>query len=151
MKTLQFSIFLMLFIVSVQADAQVQPKEPDYNKPLLFADLPSVMDIKRADLDNLLSLPVGTNTSTLLTPEFLVKGTVVSRSDETASGVISIVIRLVNRPGSTLCISRVRAEEGSFKFIGRILSLDNSDVLEIAGNYDKYVLQKKHLYDIVNE
>lgn len=142
----------MLFIIFSQAHAQVSPvKEPDYNKPTLFADLPDVMDLNLNELEMLIALPMGGSTTNIFSETFPLKGVVVSRSGDAASDIKSVVIRLVNRPGSTFCISKVKTESGQYRFIGRIISMNNSDAFEIARLDDKYVLQKKHLYDLVNE
>ena len=153
MKTLFTSIFSMLFILCSQAQIQGNSpvKEPDYNKPKMFADLPEVMELKITDLELLIGLPMGGSINSVLADGFPMKGVVVSRSGEATSDVKSVVIRLVNRPGSTFCISQVRTDGGQTKFIGRVISMNNSDAFEIARLDDKYVLRKKHLYDLVNE
>lgn len=142
----------MLFFTFSQVHAQVSPiKEPDYNKPKLFADLPDVMNLDVNELESLIALPMGGTTTEIFTESFPLKGIVVSRSGDAGSDIKSVVIRLVNRPGSTFCISKVKIESGQYRFIGRIISMNNSDAFEIARLDDKYVLQKKHLYDLVNE
>ena len=151
MKTLVTSILSMLFIFISQAQAQSPVKEPDYNKPLLFADLPEVMEIHASDLETLIAIPMGGNINSVLSEYFPIKGIVVSRSGEEASDVKTVVIRLVNRPGSTFCISKVKTETGAYVFIGRVISMNNSDAFEIAKIDNRYVLQKKHLFDLVNE
>jgi hypothetical protein len=152
MKTLVTSILSMLFIICSQAHAQVNlVKEPDYNKPQLFADLPKVLDLNITDLELLIALPMGGSISSVLAENFPLKGVVVSKSGDVNADVRSVVIRLVNRPGSTFCLSKIKNETGQYKFIGRVLSMNNSDAFEIAKLDDRYVLQKKNLYDIVNE
>lgn len=153
MKTLFTGIFSMLFIFYSQAQVQGNSpvKEPDYNKPKMFADLPDVMELKITDLELLIGLPMGGNINSVLADGFSLKGVVVSRSGDATSDVRSVVIRLVNRPGSTFCISQVKTEGGQIKFIGRVMSMNNSDAFEIALVENKYVLRKKHLYDLVNE
>ena len=153
MKTLFTGIFSMLFIFCSQAQVQGNSplKEPDYNKPKMFADLPDVMELKTTDLEVLIDLPMGGNINSVMVDGFPMKGVVVSKSGEATSAVRSIVIRLINRPGSTFCISQVKTEGGQMKFIGRVMSMNNSDAFEIAMLDDRYVLRKKHLYDLVNE
>ena len=153
MKTLFTSIFSMLFILFSQAQIQGNSpvKEPDYNKPKLFADLPEVMELKTSDLELLIDLPMGGNINSVMVEGFPMKGVVVSRSGEATSAVRSVVIRLINRPGSTFCVSKVKTEGGQTKFIGRVISMNNSDAFEIAMLDDKYVLRKMHLFDLVNE
>jgi hypothetical protein len=153
MKTLFTGIFSMLFIFFSQAQIQgTSPvKEPDYNKPKMFADLPDVMELKITDLELLIDLPMGGSISSVIIDGFPMKGIVVSKSGDATSVVRSVVIRLINRPGSTFCISQVKTDNGQTKFIGRVISMNNSDAFEIAMLDDKYVLRKKHLYDLVNE
>ena len=153
MRTIFTSIFSMLFILFSQAQVQGNSpvKEPDYNKPKMFADLPEVMELKTADLELLVDLPMGGNINSVMVDGFPMKGVVVSKSGDAASAVKSIVVRLINRPGSTFCVSKVKTENGQTKFIGRVISMNNSDAFEIALLDDKYVLRKLHLFDLVNE
>src|SRR5687767_5632975 len=125
MKTLFTGIFSMLFILFSQAQIQGNSpvKEPDYNKPKMFADLPEVMELKTTDLEYLIALPMGGNINSVLVDGFPMKGVVVSKSGEETSDVRSVVIRLMNRPGSTFCISQVKTEGGQIKFIGRVISM----------------------------
>jgi hypothetical protein len=153
MRTIFTGIFSMLFILFSQGQVQGNSpvKEPDYNKPKMFADLPEVMELKTTDLELMIDLPMGGNINSFMVDGFPMKGVVVSKSGEPTSDVRSVVIRLMNRPGSTFCVSKVKTENGETKFIGRVISMNNSDAFEIALVNDKYVLRKMHLFDLVNE
>jgi hypothetical protein len=151
MKPIFTCIFSMLFILFSQGQGNSPVKEPDYNKPKMFADLPEVMNINTSELESLIALPMGGSIQSVLADAFPLKGIVVSRSGDATTSVRSIVIRLINRPGSTFCISQVKTDDGQVKFIGRVMSMNNSDAFEIAKLNDQYVLRKKHLYDLVNE
>jgi hypothetical protein len=76
---------------------------------------------------------------------------VVSKSDPIDPKVKSVVIRSTNRLGATMTFTRVTKEDGSYSYLGRIISYKNSDAYEFAQENGSYVLVKKHLYDLFNE
>lgn len=145
---------LLLFFSLLQASAQdhsLPLNEPDYNKPKLFADLPQKMNLRTAGLDNLFTTALGTSISVRVSDNLTWEGTVVSRSDAADAGSKSVVIRSTNRPGATFTFTRTQKADGSFAYLGRIMSRSNGDAYEIVQEDGQYVLSKKSLYDLMNE
>jgi hypothetical protein len=149
LKTSAIGVLLSLFVLRASAQEQIPLKDPDYNKPHLFDDLPQKMKLRMTDLEGLLNLSVGASVKVFLADNFQFKGTVVSsaRGSET---VRSVVVRSQDRKGATLTVTQT-LKEGAFKYIGRIISLENGDAFDIVKENDEYVLQKKNLYDIISE
>jgi hypothetical protein len=153
MKTIRQLVCGSVFLLGVIcADAQPLPiNEPDYFKPQVFAHLPKVMDLNIPDLETLFSIPVGGTVNRNISPLLPIKGTVVSKSDPFNNKVQSVVVRSAVQRSVVFTFSKVQEEDGSFRYLGRIMSLENSDAYEIEFENNKYVLKRKHLYDIINE
>ncbi len=154
LKTVSLSVLLSILFLNASAQGNSNPpvvREPDYNQPKLFADAPDKFSVDLSALQALLEVPVGQSVNVPLTGTFRMIGTVVSKSDPADPSVKSVVIRSTNRQGATMTFTRVTKEDGSFSYLGRILSYKNSDAYEFAIENGSYVLVKKHLYDLFNE
>jgi hypothetical protein len=154
MKILKASAICVLFSIcyfSSSAQDELPLNEPDYNKPHLFSDMPQKMKLRISNLEDLLDLPVGASVKTLITDNFNFHGIVVSTSDAANTTVKSVVIRSTNRKGATLTFTKTIKPDGTVKYLGRIMSLKNGDAFEIVKENDQYILQKKILYDLINE
>lgn len=125
--------------------------EPNQNKPQLFTDMPQKMKLRISDLEDLLELPVGTSIKTFIAENFNFHGTVVSKSDPSHKDVKSVVIKSTNRKDATLTFTKTIRPDGTVRYLGRIVSFKNGDAFEIVKENDHYVLQKKTLYELVNE
>jgi hypothetical protein len=157
MKTLKTITACALFSLSffysgAQEELRIN-NEPDYNKPKLFADLPQKMNLTVSDMESLFDLPVGTPVMAKLTKNFPFKGIIVSRSGDAGTTVRSVVIKSTTntRLGAVFTFTKIRKEDGSFVYGGRILSRESSDAYEIVKEKDEYVLQKKNYYEMVRE
>ena len=150
LKPTAFCVFLCLsFLLSRSQNQNIPLNEPDRNKPQLFADLPSKMNLRISETENLLKLSVDSPVTVLLADNFLFKGMVVSKSvDPTVS---SIVLRSTNRQGAIFTFTKRLNDEGGFTYLGRIMSKNNGDVFEISQENGQYILQKKNLYDMISE
>ena len=154
MKSLKTAATLaLLFFLHGQADAQNAPplNQPDYNKPKLFADLPDKLSLNVSGIDALLALAVGSPVNSAIANGLPVVGTVVSKSDEASTSVRSVVIKSTSRQGAIITFTRIRKEDGSILYSGRIVSQKAGDAFEIAKEGNLYVLRKKGLYDLINE
>ena len=147
------AIFFLLCFCSINVAAQKENliNEPDYNKPKLFADLPQKFDVNIPALETLLDLPEGQNINFPITQNKRYQGVVVSKSNPTDTSVKSVVINSTNKQGATFTFTRIRNEDGSFDYIGRIISYKNSDAFELVKEEGSYRLVKRHLYDLFNE
>jgi hypothetical protein len=156
MKTLKFTATCALFFLSFlysNAQENLRINQPDYNKPKLFADLPQRMNITVSDMESLFDLPVGTAVMAKLTKDFPFKGTIVSRSGNVEDQVRSVVIKSTTntRLGAVLTFTKIRKEDGSFIYRGRIISKESIDAYEIVNENGQYILQKKNYYEMVRE
>jgi len=124
---------------------------PDYNKPKLFSDLPDKFPVDVKTLEPLFDVEEGKLVNIRLTGPFNYHGTVVSRSNTQNLSVRSVVIKSINRQGAVLTFTRTQNTDGTYSYIGRILSHKHSDAFEIEEEKGQYLLVKKHLYDIFNE
>jgi hypothetical protein len=154
MKILKTSVICALLCAcyfTSSAQEELPINEPNYSKPHLFPDLPQKMKLRISNLENLLELPVGAAVQTFVADNFNFLGTVVSRSDAAIANVQSVVIKCINRKGATLTFTKTVGTDGTIKYLGRIMSLKNGDAFEIVKENDEYILQKKTLYEIINE
>jgi hypothetical protein len=149
LKTSAIGVLLTLFVLRVSAQESIYLKDPDYNKPHLFDDLPQKMKLRMTDLEGLLNLSVGASVKVFLADNFQFKGTIVS-SAKGSETVRSVVVRSSDRKGATLTVTQT-LKDGIFKYLGRIISLENGDAFDIVKENNEYVLEKKNLYDIISE
>lgn len=151
LKSGALCVLLTVAVMSSKAQEAPALKEPDYNKPKLFADLPQKITLDLTPIAPLLDAPVGEQVNVHLGGNFNYRGTIISKSDPSDAAVKSIVIKATNRLGAILTLTQVRNADGGVSYIGRILSRDHSDAYDIRFEEGKYVLAKKHLYDLINE
>jgi hypothetical protein len=135
--------------------AQAQPtkklplNEPDYNRPKLFADLPDRIDFNPTDLLNLFELQPGQPVNVTIGTGFIFAGDLISKSIDNHSS--SVVLLSTNRPGARLVFTRIKGENNSVKYLGRIISFKHGDCYEIASENDHYYFKKKSIYDVISE
>ena len=152
LKTGALCVLLHAFALSSAAQKNNYPlSEPDYNKPKLFDDLPQKFQLDIQVLEALLDLPEGQTISVPLAKGQRFQGSVVSKSNPSDTTLKSVVIKSSNKVGAVFTFTRLRNEDGSFFYQGRILSHKHSDAFEIQFEEGKYYLNKKHLYDLFNE
>ena len=154
MKTLKAAVLCVLLSLSfTDSFAQVvhSVKEPDANKPKIFADLPSKISFNIHMFEVLLATQVGAKVNLLIAPGFNFQGSVVSKSDDSDTRVSSIVIRCTNRSGATLTFTRISNGDGTFSYNGRILSMKHSDAFEITMENGQFSLVKKEFDDLLME
>lgn len=154
MKIIRIGTLCMLlnaFALSAASQNKYPLSEPDHNKPALFDDLPSKLPFDIKIVDALLDIPEGQPLSIPLSKTLRLQGTVVSKSDPQDPNLKSIVIKSTNRLGASFTLSRLRNEDGSFSYQGRIISFKHGDAFEIQLEDGQYILAKKKLYDLVSE
>jgi len=123
--------------------------EPDYTKPKLFADLPDRIDFNPNDLLKLFELQAGQSVSVKFDSSFIFAGDLVSKSHDNRSS--SVVLRSTNRPGARLVFTRIKGENNSVRYLGRIISFKHGDCYEIVSENDHYYFKKKSIYDVISE
>lgn len=145
------AVCLLVSICFISANAQVhRSSKLDYEKPELFSDLPKQVELTITTLETLLDLPAGQNINIPL-GRYSLQGIIVSKSDHNDITVKTVVVRSINRKGATLTFTRVRKEDGSFSYSGRMFSYNHGDAFEIAFENERYILTKKKTLDIINE
>ena len=145
---------LLILFVCVNSSAQkpsVPVREPDYNKPSLFQNLPEKINCRVNDLAALLGTEVGKPVSFSFSNNIIFQGIVSSVATKFENSLQSIVIRSTNFPGAALSFSKLIGEDGSISYVGRIISFQHGDAYEIVKESDQYYFIKKGFYDLVNE
>lgn len=125
--------------------------EPDLNKPMLFQNLPSDVQVTPEELTNLLTYEVGEMVSINLSPVFQFQGRVVSTASKYENTIQSIVIALANYNGARLTFSKLTHPGQPTTYTGRIISFQHGDLFELVFRDNQYYFVKKKFYDLVNE
>jgi len=152
LKASAFSVLLIVCVQHIQAQEQKIPlNEPNLRKPKLFNNLPEKINLKISEVVTVLDKSVGTAVNVQFADNFLFQGTVISKSDTPDESVKSIVIRSSSMQGASFTFSKTKNQDGSFRYIGRIMSRNNGDAYEIKFENGQYILQKKNLYELIAE
>ncbi|RYY98441.1 MAG: hypothetical protein EOO11_08080 [Chitinophagaceae bacterium] len=151
LKSLLSALLLLGAVTGATAQKQAPLREPDVNKPALFADLPASLPVTEALLSGLLELPLGNTVALPVSGKFRLEGTVVSQSDAADTCVRSIVLRSPVRGGATLSLSRVCRPGGGYDWSARMLGYNGGDALELVCENGRYQFVKRGLYDLLSE
>ena len=155
MKFLKTSAFMALLTVcylhSSSQGTTLPVNEPDYNKPKFFSDLPDKLNPRLGDMEALLDLPEGAQVNATIANGFTLVGSVVSKSNPTDVSSKTVVIKSLSRQGAIFTFTRIKNDNGSFSYIGRMLSKNSGDALVIVKEGTDYVIRKKGYYEIINE
>ena len=148
------ALCVILVIITTHANAQIQNKlpitEPDYHKPKLFNNLPSVLALNIEQVNVALNKQEGTELAIQLSDQLVIQGTIISTSDKKNSRQKSIVVKCSNWPGTYLTLSAT-ANNDNMILNGRLLSRQYGDAFEIEKKNGIYYLQKINLYDLLSE
>ena len=145
-------ICLSLFLICQQSNAQTPPvREPDMNRPSLFQNLPNKISCRINDLSALLESETGKLVSFSFVNNLNFQGVVSSVASKSDNTLNSVVIRSTNFPSAALSFSRIKKEDGTFSYVGRIISFQHGDAYEISLENGQYYFVKKGFYDLVNE
>jgi hypothetical protein len=154
LKTSALGVLLSVCMLQVaaQQDTKKLPiSQYDFNKPKLFKDLPDRINVPLKNFDNVFDFEVGKSVDLPFASNFQFSGTVVSKAEDVASNVKSIVIKSTNKVGATLALSRMINPDNTITYRGRIMSFKHGDAYEIANENGSYYLVKKGLYDLYEE
>jgi len=157
MKTIRTAVFcaiIPLFSLCAAAQNEKIPiNEPDYNKPRLFENLPARIPVSIDDLNTIISAPVGRPASLKLSGESLIQfdGDVVSVASNAADRIQSVVLRSTNFNGARFTLSKIMQDDGSYSFVGRIISFQHGDLYELKKEAGGMVLVKRNYHELVNE
>ncbi len=151
--TISMCVLLAISGITVNAQTRIPLNEPDQNKPMLFSNLPEKIPVNTSDLDAYFTIQVGNSTQLNLVSGMNQKfeGNLVSRSDRSADGVQTAIIRSTNFNGARLTVTKRLNEDGSTTYLGRIISVQHGDLYELQNLQGQWFLVKKNYYDLVNE
>ncbi|HEY0058709.1 MAG TPA: hypothetical protein VGB56_06210 [Flavisolibacter sp.] len=125
-------------------------KEPDYNKPKLFAGLPEKIAVQPQYLETFLTAAVG-QTIAIHLGAATVEGFVTSKSDPSDPSLQSVVVRSTNFVGALFTFSKVVEKDGRIFYRARLLSRQHSDAFELVKANGDYQFEKKHQLRILSE
>lgn len=133
---------------------QIPLREPDYNKPKLFDQLPSKVAVQVEDLQKLLQMPTDTKTARLQIQggkTNTLSGEITSSANKYNGNLRSIVFRSNEFHGATVTVSAIKDDRGTVSYTGRIISMEHGDLLELRQEKGQYYFVKRGFYDLVNE
>jgi len=121
------------------------------NRPTLFQNLPNKISCRINDLSALLESEIGQPVSFSLADNLSFQGVVSSVASKFDNTLVSVVIRSTNFAGAALSFSKITKEDGTYNYVGRIISFQHGDAYEIRLENGQYFFVKKGFYDLVNE
>ena len=143
---------LSLFLICLQSNAQTPPvREPDMNRPSLFQNLPDKINCRVNDLSGFLESEIGKAVSFSLANNLSFQGVVSSVASKFDNTLSSVVIRSTNFPGAALSFSRIKKDDGTYSYVGRIISFQHGGAYDMNLEKGQYYFVKKGFYDLVNE
>lgn len=155
MKNQSTILYLLVLLFTAQVHAQNTPpvNEPDYNKPLLFSSLPTRIAVNMDNLTRSMTNTAGQTVSMNLSSDATVtfSGNVVSNESMYDNALQTVVIRSSNFSGAVLSFSRVRLDDGTSRYTGRIVSLQHGDLYELVQENNTFYFIKRNYYDLINE
>lgn len=110
-------------------------------RPKLYSTLPSVIDIDKLSLDNMLQNNVGAKISMPLSTIFNFKGTVFSNTLK-YNNMQTVLLRSDDDKESIFQITKVNTGDNTYTYTGRILNPNVADGYEIKSKNGDYYLQK---------
>lgn len=154
LKTGAICVLTCLCYVHSAAQQNQQPavtEKSDYVKPRIFADLPSKLQLNVQMLENMLNDEVGTRVNFALGQGFQFQGLVVSKSDATDKHTRTVVVKATNRQGVALTFTRNTNTDGTYSYLGRMLSFKHGDAFEITEEGGQLLMVKKEQHHLLEE
>ena len=159
MKNLRIPVLCAcITICSFFSAAQTQKfiiNEPDYNKPRQFDNLPEVIPVSIDNLNSLVNSKTGVSINTIFSTDAKTapfEGQVVSSVSKYEDKVQTVLIKSTNYNGATLYISKVKTDDGTIKYNGRLMSgFQNGDLYVLQQKDGGFMLVKKNFFDLINE
>lgn len=144
MKNLNIFLLFILLAVSEGATAQTPAA-----KPAQFAAYATRLNCTEAQLAALLSLPENSTVSLTLAGGFEFRG-IVQSSVQKYANLKTAIIRSTNFPGSVFSLSKRSDAVSGEQYVGRIMSVQHSDVYELQFENGQYVFEKKKFDNLVH-
>jgi hypothetical protein len=135
---------LVLTLCLVKASAQTNSfKQSQSNKQQLFKHLPERVNAQIGNLTALFNQPVGKTISITVSNDFVFEGQVVSAVSKFNDDLQSVVVKSTSHAGARLTFSKSKNEDGTFKYVGRIISPEHTDCFVIVQEKGQYYFQKQ--------
>lgn len=144
-------LFIICICTITSAQKVLTLKEPEIKTARLFKDLPDRVPVNSSTLLPILALKTGQAATISLSDKLAFKGKVSSSVSKYNDAITSIIIKLDDRPGATLTISRIKNPDGTVNYRGRIISFQHGDCFELKNENGQYILVKKKFEDMVND
>lgn len=159
MKNLRIPVLCAcITLCSFFSAAQTQKfiiNEPDYNKPRQFDNLPEVILVSIDNLNSFVNSKPGVIINTPLSKDAKTapfEGRVISSVSKYEDRVQTVLIKSTNYNGATLYISKVKTEDGTIRYNGRLMTgFQNGDLYVLRQKESGFELVKKNYYDVINE
>lgn len=135
-------------LIAVNANCQTAPllNQHPVEKTALFSQLPDKIVCSKTSLQQIFSASLNGTVTIPLSKELTIEGIVIAKTN-IAADQLSINLRCTNYKNALLNISRLTKDDGSYSYIGRIVSPSHGDVLllwEENGQYT-FIRQKQLL------
>ena len=117
-------------LMAMNADCQLAPplNQRPTEKAALFSQLPEKISCSTTSLKNIFQASVNSNITVMVSAAMKIEGLVLAKCAVTPEQ-LSINIRCTNYQDALLNISRITEADGSFTYIGRMVSPRHGDVL----------------------
>ncbi len=141
---LQATLIFMLIGLTTNCQKSIPLNQHPVEKTLLFRKVPEKIDCPLTFLQNIFSVKTNDRLNAKLSENFSIEGIMLERSNVTAQQV-SINIRCTNFQNALFNIARIKQDDGSFIYTGRIVSPAHGDMLllqEEKGQYN-FIKQKQ--------
>jgi hypothetical protein len=143
---------VMCYVLFFNTYAQHLPKQGNVipEKRLLFGKLPEQFPITYSWLDKIF---IGPDTGTVrihVTGNSYFEGT-ISEKVQMNAHVTTINIKSSNYEGAMLSVSKIRYNDSTMKYIGRIISIQHGDMFELTQENDEVFFKKKKQSVVITE
>lgn len=143
---------LVLTMCLIKSPAQTNSfKQSQSNKQQLFKHLPERVNTQISNLTALFNQPVGKTISITVSNDFVFEGQVISAVSKFNNDLQSVVVKSTSHAGARLTFSKSKNEDGTFNYIGRIISPEHADCLVIVKEKGQYYFQKQITERIILE
>jgi hypothetical protein len=137
-------ICLVLTLCLIKSSAQTNSfKQSQPNKKQLFQHLPEKVNAKISSLTDLFNQPVGKSITINVSNDFVFEGLVVSAVSKFNNDLQSVVVKSTSHAGARLTFSKSKSEDGTFNYVGRIISPEHADCFVIVQEKGQYYFQKQ--------
>ncbi|MEP7279486.1 MAG: hypothetical protein ABI813_12630 [Bacteroidota bacterium] len=151
MKFLCLWATLACICLAMHANCQIAPplNQRPAEKAVLFSQLPEKISCSPSSFQNIFSAAVNGNISVWVAPSMKIEGLVLAKVAVTPEQ-LSINIRCTNYQDALLNISRITEADGSYSYIGRMVSPHHGDVLLLWQENGQYAfIRQKQLLTMV--